>query len=157
MERKNIKDLYEGSLGDFCQFLAIVKINDVKKMPYSKRLRDIVWKELAIPFKSYLHINDLSWEDVKNDIIFKTKETAKVLGADNEIKERGKKALENGGYILASFEASDVFNPMEIRIIVFLNEGMEKILEENGIETDTAFNEYFTYMVDYMNQENKIA
>ena len=99
----------------------------------------------------------MTWEDVRDNIINKVKEAARVLGSDNELKERGLKALENGGYVLAKIKADDLFNPMEVMIIAFMEEVMAPVLVKNGIETDTAFNEYFTYMVDYMEEENKVA
>ena len=154
---KKIKDLYEEGLRNLCFFLARVKINDIKEISKSKEMRDFIWKKIAIPFKSYIHINDLTWEDVVNNIVSKVKEIAKELGSDKELKERGRKALENGGYMVASIKADDIFNPMEVRIIAFLNETLVGELEQNGIETDTAFNEYFTYMVDCMEEENKVA
>ena len=154
---KKIKDLYEEGLRNLCFFLARVKINDIKEISKSKEMRDFIWKNMAIPFKSYIHINDLTWEDVVNNIVSKVKETARELGSDNELKERGRKALENGGYMVASIKADDLFEPMEVRIIAFLNEIIVGELEQNGIETDTAFNEYFTYMIDYMEEENKVA
>ena len=154
---KKIKDLYEEGLRNLCFFLARVKINDIKEISKSKEMRDFIWKKMAIPFKSYIHINDLTWEDVVNNIVSKVKEIAKELGSDKELKERGRKALENGGYMVASIKADDIFNPMEVRIIAFLNETLIGELEQNGIETDTAFNEYFTYMIDYMDEENKVA
>ena len=152
---RKIKDLYEEGLESICSFAANVKINDLKKLPFSKEAKDLIWKKFIIPFKSYIHINDLTWEDVRDNIINKVKETARKLGSDNELKERGRKALENGGYMVASIKADDLFEPMEVRIIAFLNEIIVGELEQNGIETDTAFNEYFTYMVDYMEEENK--
>ena len=154
---KKIKDLYEEGLRNLCFFLARVKINDIKEISKSKEMRDFIWKKMAIPFKSYIHINDLTWEDVVNNILSKVKETARELGSDKELKERGRKALENGGYMVASIKADDLFDPMEVRIIAFLNETLVGELEQNGIETDTAFNEYFTYMVDCMEEENKVA
>lgn len=154
---KKIKDLYEEGLRNLCFFLARVKINDIKEISKSKEMRDFIWKKMAIPFKSYIHINDLTWEDVVNNIVSKVKETARKLGSDNELKERGRKALENGGYVSVKLKADDLFDPMEVRIILFLNEIIVGELEENGIETDTAFNEYFTYMVDCMEEENKVA
>ena len=154
---KKIKDLYEDGLRNLCFFLARVKINDIKEISKSKEMRDFIWKKMAIPFKSYIHINDLTWEDVVNNIVSKVKETARELGSDKELKERGRKALENGGYMVASIKADDLFDPMEVRIIAFLNEILVGELEQNGIETDTAFNEYFTYMIDCMEEENKVA
>ena len=154
---KKIKDLYEDGLRNLCFFLARVKINDIKEISKSKEMRDFIWKKMAIPFKSYIHINDLTWEDVVNNIVSKVKETARKLGSDKELKERGRKALENGGYMVASIKADDLFDPMEVRIIAFLNEILVGELEQNGIETDTAFNEYFTYMIDCMEEENKVA
>lgn len=154
---KKIKDLYEEGLRNLCFFLARVKINDIKEISKSKEMRDFIWKKMAIPFKSYIHINDLTWEDVVNNILSKVKETARELGSDKELKERGRKALENGGYMVASIKADDLFDPMEVRIIAFLNETLVGELEQNGIETDTAFNEYFTYMIDCMEEENKVA
>ena len=154
---KKIKDLYEDGLRNLCFFLARVKINDIKEISKSKEMRDFIWKKMAIPFKSYIHINDLTWEDVVNNIVSKVKETARELGSDKELKERGRKALENGGYMVASIKADDLFDPMEVRIIAFLNETLVGELEQNGIETDTAFNEYFTYMIDCMEEENKVA
>ena len=154
---KKIKDLYEDGLRNLCFFLARVKINDIKEISKSKEMRDFIWKKMAIPFKSYIHINDLTWEDVVNNILSKVKETARELGSDKELKERGRKALENGGYMVASIKADDLFDPMEVRIIAFLNEILVGELEQNGIETDTAFNEYFTYMIDCMEEENKVA
>lgn len=155
--KKKIKDLYEEGLERICSFAANVKINDLKKLPYSKETKSFLWKEFIIPFKSYIHINDLTWEDVRDNIINKVKETARKLGSDKELKERGLKALENGGYVSVKLKADDLFDPMEVRIILFLNEIIVGELEENGIETDTAFNEYFTYMVDCMEEENKVA
>ena len=154
---KKIKDLYEDGLRNLCFFLARVKINDIKEISKSKEMRDFIWKKMAIPFKSYIHINDLTWEDVVNNIVSKVKETARELGSDKELKERGRKALENGGYMVASIKADDLFDPMEVRIIAFLNEILVGELEQNGIETDTAFNEYFTYMIDCMEEENKVS
>ena len=154
---KKIKDLYEEGLRTLCFFLARVKINDIKEISKSKEMRDFIWKKMAIPFKSYIHINDLTWEDVVNNILSKVKETARELGSDKELKERGRKALENGGYMVAYIKADDLLDPMEVRIIALLNETLVGELEQNGIETDTAFNEYFTYMVDCMEEENKVA
>lgn len=154
---KKIKDLYEEGLESICSFAANVKINDLKKLPFSKEAKSFIWKKFIIPFKSYIHINDLTWEDVRDNIINKVKETARKLGSDNELKERGMKALENGGYVSVKIKADDLFDPMEVRIIAFLNEILVGELEQNGIETDTAFNEYFTYMIDYMEEENKVA
>src|SRR5574344_206315 len=114
---RKIKDLYEEGLRNLCFFLARVKINDIKEISKSKEMRDFIWKNMAIPFKSYIHINDLTWEDVVNNIVSKVKETARKLGSDNELKERGLKALENGGYMVASIKADDLFDPMEVRII----------------------------------------
>lgn len=154
---KKIKDLYEEGLESICSFAANVKINDLKKLPFSKEAKSFIWKKFIIPFKSYIHINDLTWEDVRDNIINKVKETARVLGSDKELKERGLKALENGGYVSVKLKADDLFDPMETMTIAFMEEVMSPVLAKNGIETDTAFNEYFTYMVDCMEEENKVS
>ena len=152
---KKIKDLYEEGLESICSFAANVKINDLKKLPFSKEAKSFIWKKFIIPFKSYIHINDLTWEDVRDNIINKVKETARELGSDKELKERGLKALENGSYVSVKLKADDLFDPMETS--AFVEEVMSPVLAKNGIETDTAFNEYFTYMVDCMEEENKVA
>ena len=154
---KKIKDLYEEGLESICSFAANVKINDLKKLPFSKEAKSFIWKKFIIPFKSYIHINDLTWEDVRDNIINKVKETARKLGSDKELKERGRKALENGKYVSGKLKADGLFDPMETMTIAFMEEVMSPVLAKNGIETDTAFNEYFTYMVDYMEEENKIS
>ena len=94
---------------------------------------------------------------MRDNIINKVKETARKLGSDKELKERGRKALENGGYVSVKLKADDLFDPMETMIIAFMEEVMSPVLAKNGIETDTAFNEYFTYMVDCMEEENKVS
>ena len=94
---------------------------------------------------------------MRDNIINKVKETARKLGSDKELKERGMKALENGGYVSVKLKADDLFDPMETMTIAFMEEVMSPVLAKNGIETDTAFNEYFTYMVDCMEEENKVA
>lgn len=155
---KKIKDLYEEGLESICSFAANVKINDLKKLPFSKEAKSFIWKEFIIPFKSYIHINDLTWEDVRDNIINKTKETAKAFSMNEELKEMADKTKGFNGdvEIVVRVKSSDIFDPMETMIIAFMEEVMAPVLAKNGIETDTAFNEYVTYMADcYEEDENK--
>lgn len=156
---KKIKDLYEDTLEHTLFFLSTVKINDIKGSALPKDIKDFIWKKMAIPFKSYLHINDLTWEDVRDNIINKTKEMAKAFSMNEELKEMAdkNKGLDADVEIVVTVKSSDIFDPMETRIIAFINESMGALLEANGIETDTAFNEYVTYMADCMEEENKVA
>ena len=93
METENKK--FEEKLLMMAEFLATAEKNDIKKMPWSKKAEDFIWKKLVVPFHSYLSINDLTSDEVCGNILSELLDMATEI-MDEELIGLIKKANEEG-------------------------------------------------------------
>ena len=123
---KKIKDLYEEGLESICSFAANVKINDLKKLPFSKEAKDFIWKKLVVPFQSYLIINDLTSDEVCGNILSELLDMATEI-MDEELIGLIKKANEEGKLGCFEIHLEGFLDCMEVLLFKFVN-----TITENG-------------------------
>lgn len=121
-ENKN----FEEKLLMMAEFLATAEKNDIKKMPWSKKAKDFIWKKLVVPFQSYLIINDLTSDDVCGNILSELDEMAMEI-MDEELIGLIKKANEEGKQGSFEIHLEYFLDEMEVLLFKFVN-----IITENG-------------------------
>ena len=124
METENKK--FEEKLLMMAEFLATAEKNDIKKMPWSKKAKDFIWKKLVVPFQSYLIINDLTSDDVCGNILSELDEMAMEI-MDEELIGLIKKANEEGKQGSFEIHLEYFLDEMEVLLFKFVN-----IITENG-------------------------
>ena len=121
-ENKN----FEEKLLMMAEFLATAEKNDIKKMPWSKKAKDFIWKKLVVPFQSYLIINDLTSDEVCGNILSELDEMATEI-MDEELIGLIKKANEEEKQGSFEIHLEDFLDEMEVLLFKFVN-----IITENG-------------------------
>lgn len=121
-ENKN----FEEKLLMMAEFLATAEKNDIKKMPWSKKAKDFIWKKLVVPFQSYLIINDLTSDEVCGNILSELDKMATEI-MDEELIGLIKKANEEEKQGSFEIHLEDFLDEMEVLLFKFVN-----IITENG-------------------------
>ena len=124
METQNKK--FEEKLLMMAEFLATAEKNDIKKMPWSKKAKDFIWKKLVVPFQSYLIINDLTSDEVCGNILSELDEMATEI-MDEELIGLIKKANEEEKQGSFEIHLEDFLDEMEVLLFKFVN-----TITENG-------------------------
>ena len=121
-ENKN----FEEKLLMMAEFLATAEKNDIKKMPWSKKAKDFIWKKLVVPFQSYLIINDLTSDEVCGNILSELDKMATEI-MDEELIGLIKKANEEEKQGSFEIHLEDFLDEMEVLLFKFVN-----TITENG-------------------------
>lgn len=121
-ENKN----FEEKLLMMAEFLATAEKNDIKKMPWSKKAKDFIWKKLVVPFQSYLIINDLTSDEVCGNILSELLDMATEI-MDEELIGLIKKANEEEKQGSFEIHLEDFLDEMEVLLFKFVN-----TITENG-------------------------
>ena len=124
METQNKK--FEEKLLMMAEFLATAEKNDIKKMPWSKKAKDFIWKKLVVPFQSYLIINDLTSDEVCGNILSELDKMATEI-MDKELIGLIKKANEEEKQGSFEIHLEDFLDEMEVLLFKFVN-----TITENG-------------------------
>ena len=124
METQNKK--FEEKLLMMAEFLATAEKNDIKKMPWSKKAKDFIWKKLVVPFQSYLIINDLTSDEVCGNILSELDEMATEI-MDEELIGLIKKANEEEKQGSFEIHLEDFLDEIEVLLFKFVN-----TITENG-------------------------
>lgn len=124
METQNKK--FEEKLLMMAEFLATAEKNDIKKMPWSKKAKDFIWKKLVVPFQSYLIINDLTSDEVCGNILSELDEMATEI-MDEELIGLIRKTNEEGKQGSFEIHFEDFLDEMEVLLFKFVN-----TITENG-------------------------
>lgn len=124
METENKK--FEEKLLMMAEFLATAEKNDIKKMPWSKKAKDFIWKKLVVPFQSYLIINDLTSDEVCGNILSELDKMATEI-MDKELIGLIKKANEEEKQGSFEIHLEDFLDEMEVLLFKFVN-----TITENG-------------------------
>ena len=124
METENKK--FEEKLLLMAEFLATAEKNDIKKMPWSKKAKDFIWKKLVVPFQSYLIINDLTSDEVCGNILSELDKMATEI-MDEELIGLIKKANEEGKQGSFEIYLEDFLDETEVLLFKFVN-----TITENG-------------------------
>ena len=124
METQNKK--FEEKLLMMAEFLATAEKNDIKKMPWSKKAKDFIWKKLVVPFQSYLIINDLTSDEVCGNILSELDEMAMEI-MDEELIGLIKKANEEEKQGSFEIHLEDFLDEIEVLLFKFVN-----TITENG-------------------------
>ena len=121
-ENKN----FEEKLLMMAEFLATAEKNDIKKMPWSKKAKDFIWKKLVVPFQSYLIINDLTSDEVCGNILSELLDMATEI-MDEELIGLIKKANEEEKQGSFEIHLEDFLDETEVLLFKFVN-----TITENG-------------------------
>ena len=121
-ENKN----FEEKLLMMAEFLATAEKNDIKKMPWSKKAKDFIWKKLVVPFQSYLIINDLTSDEVCGNILSELLDMATEI-MDEELIGLIRKANEEEKQGSFEIHLEDFLDEMEVLLFKFVN-----TITENG-------------------------
>ena len=108
------------------EFLATAEKNDIKKMPWSKKAKDFIWKKLVVPFQSYLIINDLTSDEVCGNILSELLDMATEI-MDEELIGQIKKANEEEKQGSFEIHLEDFLDETEVLLFKFVN-----TITENG-------------------------